>query len=97
MPEKSKNGKRYKVSGKVFTWTTEDGSEVEIPMRIKLGVIRKLGNANMDAAGMMAVVDAIAPGQESVIDEMDLATDFQPMFEAWQEEYNALTGATPGE
>jgi len=28
---------------------------------------------------------------------MDVGTDFQPMFEAWQAAYNSLAGASPGE
>jgi hypothetical protein len=98
MPEKkTAAGHKYKVSGKTFTWSTEDGAEVVIPMRVKLGVIRKIAGRELDPAAMFDILAAIAPGQEEVLDEMDIVTDFQPMFETWQNEYNALAGATLGE
>jgi hypothetical protein len=98
MPEKNaKNGKRYKVTGKTFTWTTEDGETVEIPMRVKLKTIRAMANRDLDAGAMFEIIDTIAPGQGEVMDEMDIVTDFQPMFTAWQEEYQALSGASLGE
>lgn len=98
MPEKKTDSdKRYSIDGRTFTWTTEDGSEVKIPMRVKLKVIRQMAGRDLDAEAMFDMLDKIAPGQESVLDEMDIVTDFQPMFEAWQSEYNALTGASLGE
>jgi len=97
MPEKQKNGKRYKINGRTFTWTTEDGDEVEIPMRVKLKVIRQMAGREMDAEAMFDMLETLIPEQAPVLDEMDIVTDFQPMFMAWQEEYNALSGATPGE
>lgn len=98
MPEKTtKTNKRYRIDGKTFTWTTEDGVEVNIPMRVKLKIIRQMSDRDMDAGAMFDMLEAIAPGQADVFDEMDIVTDFQPMFETWQSEYNALSGATPGE
>jgi hypothetical protein len=96
MPEKQKNGKRYKVSGKTFTWTTEDGETVEIPMRIKLKVIRELSGRDLDAEAMFLILEKLIPGETETLDEMDL-NDFQAMFAAWQEEYQKLSGASLGE
>jgi hypothetical protein len=94
MPEKTtKDAKRYKVSGKTFTWTTEDGATVSIPLRIKLGVIRKMADQDMDAAVMIEIVDTVAPGQGDVLDDMDV-NDFTACFSAWQFEYSSLSGAT---
>lgn len=95
--KKTASGRGYKVDGKTFTWTTEDGVSVEIPMRVKLKVIRKMAGRDMDPAAMFDILESIAPGQGDLFDEMDIVTDFQPMFETWQSEYNALAGATPGE
>lgn len=90
-------GKRYEINGRVLTWTTEDGQTVTIPMRVKLKVLRTLAARQLDAEGMFEMLEKIIPDQADVLDEMDVVTDFQPMFTTWQMEYNALTGATPGE
>lgn len=97
MPAKTTaNGTQYKITGKQFTWTTDEGATVTIPMRLKLGVIRKLAGRELDAEVMFEIVDTIAPGQGDVLDEQDV-NDFTAMFTTWQKEYNALQGATPGE
>lgn len=97
MPEKtSETGQPYAINGKTFTWTTDEGETVTIPMRLKLGVIRRMADRDLDAAAMFEIVDTIAPGQEAVLDEQDV-NDFTAMFRTWQEEYTALQGATPGE
>lgn len=96
MPTKTHEGKPYRVTGKKFVWTTEDGAEVSIPLRLKLRVIRSMADRDMDASAMFDILGAIIPGQEEVLDDMDV-NDFQSMFLAWQTEYNALAGATPGE
>jgi hypothetical protein len=98
MPEKTtEDGRKYTIDGRMFTWTTEDGSEVKIPMRVKLKVIRQMTDRDMDAAAMFDILEQVAPGQGEVLDEMDIVTDFEPMFSTWQDEYNALTGASLGE
>src|SRR5438045_3122710 len=89
-------GQKYKVDGKTFIWTTEDGAEIRIPMRVKLGVIRKMSGRDLDAAAMFDIIEAIAPGQGDVLDDTDV-NDFSACFQAWQTEYQALSGATPGE
>src|SRR3954468_21035461 len=88
---------RYSIDGKVFSWTTEDGEVVVIPMRIKLKVIRKLAGQDLDNADtMFDVLEQVIPHQATVLDEMDL-NDFVAMFAAWQTEYQALSGASLGE
>lgn len=86
----------YTIDGKVFTWTTEDGEQVNIPLRIKLKVIRGLAGVELDADGMFEMLDKLIPDQADVLDEMDL-NDFQAMFQAWQREYEQLSGARLGE
>lgn len=97
MPEKNTpNGQKYKINGKTFTWTTEDGDTVDIPMRIKLKVVRELSGRDLDAEAMFLVLEKLIPGETDTLDEMDL-NDFQDMFGAWQKEYSKLSGATLGE
>lgn len=98
MPEKTaENGSTYKIDGKTFVWTTDEGDEVTIPLRIKLKVIRKMAGRDLnDLDVMFDIIEAIAPGQADKLDEQD-ALDFQAMFEAWNDEYKALSGATLGE
>lgn len=97
MPEKkTKAGKQFRVDGKTFIWTTDEGAEVRIPMRLKLKVIRSMADRDMDAAVMFEILEQIAPHQADALDDMDV-NDFVAMFTTWQAEYNALTGATPGE
>ena len=87
---------RGKVVGKVFTWTTEDDATITIPLRINMGVLRTMSDGNLDASAMLAMIDAIAPGQSEVIDATD-TNDFVSCFTAWQDAYNNTTGATLGE
>lgn len=97
MPTKNAtNGTQYKVDGKTFTWTTDEGATITIPMRLKLGVIRNMAGRELDAAAMFDIIDTIAPGQAEVLDDQDV-NDFTAMFRTWQQEYTALQGATPGE
>jgi hypothetical protein len=96
--KKSKTGQQYTIDGKTFVWTsTEAEVEVKIPMRIKLKTLRAFSGRNLDDfETMFDLLDAVAPGQAEALDEMDL-NEFQVMFDAWQTEYNALSGATLGE
>lgn len=87
---------RYRIDGKAFIWTTEDGDDVRIPLRIKLKVLRSLSGDELDLDGMMRMIDAVIPDQGDVVDEMDV-NDFQAMFSTWQREYTALSGASLGE
>lgn len=100
--KKAEAGRKYEVDGKRFTWhpLDEDGKPtldpVVIPLRLKLGAIRKLAGRDLDAAAMFDLLEAVIPDQADALDEMDL-NDFQAMFTTWQQEYAALNGATPGE
>jgi len=98
MPEKtSKTGKAYKVGDKSFTWTTDSGDTVKIPLRLQMKTLRAMSGRDLDdIETMFDLIDAVAPGQEAVIDEQDV-NDFQEMFTTWQKEYTALTGSTLGE
>lgn len=99
MPTKASEtnkSKRYSIDGKTFTWITDEGDRIVLPMRIKLKVVRALADRTMDVSAMFDIIDAIAPGQSEVLDEMDV-NDFSACFTAWQAEYQALTGATLGE
>jgi len=97
MPDKqATNGTRYHIDGKVFTWTTDDGDTVTIPLRLKLKALRGLSKKEMNVDTMFEMFEAIAPSQGEVAEEMDV-NDFQAMFVAWQEEYTKLSGATLGE
>lgn len=105
MPEKKTDaGRKYNVTGKKFTWHPLDDDDktgtipdVSIPLRLKLGSLRKLSGQNGDDVDtMFALLQEVIPGQEEVLDQMDVS-DFVAMFTTWQSEYNALTGATPGE
>lgn len=101
MPKKTTDeGVEYEIDGKKFRWFPEDDDgardtlpPVEIPMRIKLKLLRDLSDENLDAATMFKMIDAIAPGQADTMDEMDV-NDFTSMFETWQSEYQSLSGAT---
>lgn len=98
-------GRVYEIDGRMFIWHPLDENDkpgnlpdVKIPLRIKLGLIRKIGSdGDMDASAMFDVLEALIPDQAETLDEMDIITDFQVMFTTWQTEYNALTGATLGE
>ncbi len=105
MPTKStKADQSYEIDGKRFTWHPLDDDDVRggaladvvMPLRIKFGTVRPLLGKEMDATAAAEFIDAVAPGQESVIDQMDI-NDLMDCFQTWQTEYNALTGATLGE
>lgn len=105
MPTKTtKAGREYEVDGKKFVWHPLDDNDetgnlpdVVIPLRIKLGIIRAMADRNIDDLGaMFDLIGKVAPNQDDVVDEMDV-NDFQEMFETWQDEYQALTGASLGE
>ena len=87
---------RAKVTGKVFTWTTEDDATIAIPLRVNMGVVRSMKSGDLDADAMFEMIDQIAPGQADIIDATD-TNDFMDCFKAWQSAYNAQTGATLGE
>jgi hypothetical protein len=101
MPEKTTtNGRAYEIDGKTFTWHPEDDNgevgnaePIAIPMRIKLKVLRSLSSEELTPTGMFTFLETIIPHQAEALDEMDI-NDFTAMFETWQTEYNALTGAT---
>ena len=105
MPTKTTpDGRAYEVDGKKFTWHPLDDNDepgnlpdISIPLRIKLKVVRQMPSGNLDADSMFAILEALIPGAADALDEMDLVTDFQPCFAAWQSEYQALTGASLGE
>ena len=89
--------KRYRIEGKTFIWTTDEGTEIRIPLRIKLKIIRSMGDKDIDNVGVMfEMLDQIVPDQADAIDEQDV-NDFQAMFLAWQVEYNSVQGASLGE
>lgn len=88
---------RIRIEGKTFYWTTEDGDEVCIPLRVKMRVLRALppGSA-LDIDAMFSILHAIIPGAEDDLDDMDV-NDFQAMFTAWQVAYTKSSGASLGE
>ena len=97
MPAKTTDaGRKYEVDGKTLTWTTDEGQQVTVPLRLKLKVIRSMGAEDLNPDTMFALLEKIIPDQAEVLDEMDL-NDFQEMFKTWQSEYAALSGATLGE
>lgn len=103
MPEKtSKDGRRYEIDGRRFTWFPLDEDDKEgdgftIPLRIKVSALRGVADQNLDASGMFAFLERILPENAMArVDEMDV-NDFQEMFATWQKEYNSLTGASLGE
>lgn len=104
MPTKKTDaGVEYEVTGKKLIWHPEDDEggrgnlpAVEIPMRIKLKLIRSMADRELDSGAMFDIIGALIPDREADLDEMDV-NDFQAMFSTWQDEYNALTGASLGE
>ena len=106
MPTKTTDaGREYEVDGKKFIWHPLDDNDeagnmadVVMPLRFKLGIVRQMAERDLNNVTVMFdIIEAVAPGQAEVLDEMDLVTDFQPMFETWQTEYEALSGASLGE
>lgn len=102
MPQKhTEDDRPYSVNGKRFTWSpdTEEGEElpdVVLPLRIKLKQIREMADRVLDADSMASILESVAPDCSETIAEMDL-NDFQAMFNAWQGEYEKLSGAKLGE
>ncbi len=98
----SKSGRTYTVDGKKFSWFPLDDDDnpltepVTIPLRIKLGLVREMAEQKLDAEGKFLLLSKLIPGQVAALDEMDL-NDFQDMFGSWQDEYEALSGASLGE
>lgn len=99
----SEQDDRYTIDGRRFIWHGLDDDDqrtidVTLPLRLKLRLIRKAAafGVELDAAGMFAILEAIAPDQADAIDELDL-NDFQTMFTEWQKVYEAQNGATLGE
>lgn len=92
------SGREYQVSGRSFTWTTDEDTTVTIPLRIKLKTLRGVGAArdNLDTEAMFTLIGALAPDAVEAIDEMDV-NDFTEMFSTWQHEYQLLSGASLGE
>lgn len=102
--KKTDTGREYEIDGKRFVWHPLDDDDVAgnlpdvvIPLRVKLKVIRSLAGRDMDAAAMFDILERLIPDQAEALDEMDIASDFQVMFQTWQSEYTALSGASPGE
>lgn len=101
MPEKkTKSGRAYKVDSKTFTWDTDDrfeeSFEVKIPLRIKVKLLREFNDRDLDVDTRVEMLSRIIPDQADKFDDMD-GSDFVAMFDAWWEEWQQLTGATPGE
>lgn len=95
--KKTAAGREYQVDGREFIWTSEDGAELRLPLRLKLKTIRALSGRDLDVDAMFAILEHVVPGQADALDEMDLLFDFQPMFLTWKSEYELLSGASLGE
>lgn len=95
-PKKNFQDGRIDIKGKIFTWHTEDGNKLVLPLRVKVKVLRELNDLMLDADGMYQMAIAVAPDQAKVIDEMDL-NDFTDGFNAWRAAYADLAGAGLGE
>lgn len=96
MAEKKKVDPRITIEGKKFQWATEDGETLTLPMRVKVKVLRQLGELALDSDGMYQMAVAVAPDQADTIDEMDV-NDFTDGFNAWRAAYADLAGASLGE
>lgn len=99
----SKQGRTYDIDGRSLIWHPEDDDgeqgnlpDVRVPLRLKMGLVLKFADRDMDNKVMAEMVRAIIPGDGAVVDEMDV-NDFQDMFTTWQSEYNSLTGGSLGE
>ena len=86
---------RVEIEGKTFRFHGEDAT-VEIPLRMKLGLLRSLSDRDLDAGTMFEILSKIAPEQEAALDDLDVL-EFQDLFALWQEAYNSKAGATLGE
>lgn len=86
---------RVEIEGRTFRFHGEDAT-VEIPLRMKLGLLRSLAGRDLDAETMFEILAKIAPAQEAALDDLDVL-EFQALFSLWQEAYNAGAGATLGE
>jgi hypothetical protein len=84
----------HSIEGRDFVWHGTDG-DVRIPLRLPLGVVRRVAGKDLDADVMFEILDALIPDAEA-LDAMDLI-EFQTMFLAWQSAYNEQTGASLGE
>lgn len=96
MPAVTKKPQDRKAADRAFTWETEDGDTVTIPLKIRMKLIRAMSTVELDAEGMFAFLEALIPDQADVLDEMDV-NDFSAMFKAWQDTYNGLQDADLGE
>lgn len=98
MPPKSKIDSQGRVDGKNFVWTTEDGDEVRVPLRVKMKVLRAVAQEDLDRPDVMMdmLTQIVGDDQSDVMDEMDV-NDFVRMFSGWNTAYNAQNGATLGE
>ena len=101
--KKTATGREYEVDGKRLVWHPLDDddepgnlADVVIPLRLKLKLIYSMAGRDLDAAAMKDILDAVIPNQADALGEMDL-NDFQAMFNTWQAEYQALSGASLGE
>lgn len=87
---------RFDVVGKDFVWHSEEVGDVTIPLRITLGIVRRLSGRDLDAEAMFEILDSLIPGAAETLDAMDLA-EFQTMFLKWQAAYSEKSGASLGE
>lgn len=100
----SKQGRPYDIDGRVLIWHPEDDEgaqgtmpDIRLPLRIKMGLVLKFADDEMNNKVMADMVRAIIPqAAHADLDEMDV-NDFQDMFTTWQSEYNTLTGGSLGE
>lgn len=98
VPENAKKPADHRVSvkGKVFTWTTEDGDTLTIPLRVPMKTLLELNDVILDAAGMFKMIEAIAPDQIELVNTMD-SNDFTAAFNAWNAAYSGGEDASLGE
>lgn len=78
---------------KDFTYTAESGQSLTLPLRLKVGTLRKARKLEeVDFA--FTIIESIADEKSlEVIDEMD-AAEMRVMFEQWQRAYNDRAGAS---
>lgn len=100
----TKTGRTYEIDGRRLTWHAavwEDEGEapfdITIPLRMRLGVLRPLAQANLEDVGaMFDLLEGVIPDQADKLDQLDV-NDFAEMFTTWQDEYTTLNGASLGE